>query len=87
MRTLEFGSIRVTLDTEEETVSLLTALMRHLGNKEVAAMIGVSERTVRRWKQEGRLPCRANEPVMLADLLLHLAPGTPRGATSGRKDG
>lgn len=67
------------LDSNEEAVSLLTSLLRHLSNKEVATMVGVSERTVRRWKLEGRLPSRTNEPVMLADLLLYLAPKDPPG--------
>ena len=58
MRTIEVGAVKIHLQEGEEAVSMLEALLRPLSNKEVAAMIGISERTVMRWKQAGRLPAR-----------------------------
>lgn len=71
---LELGGIRLVVESEAEMVEVLTAMLRHLTNKEVAGILGVSERTVRRWKEEGRLPDRGNEQVTLAELVAHLLP-------------
>lgn len=78
-RLIELGNLRIHLKEDEDTVSLLQSLMRHVSNQEVADMLGISERTVRRWKREGRLPSRGSARLKLVDVLEHLtgdnAPG------------
>jgi len=74
MRIIEVGSVKIHLQEGEEAVSMLEALLRPLSNKEVAAIIGISERTVMRWKQAGRLPARESGQVFMVDLIRHLAP-------------
>lgn len=79
MRTIEVGAVKIHLQEGEEAVSMLEALLRPLSNKEVAAMIGISERTVMRWKQAGRLPAREGGQVFMVDLIRHLAPEQAKG--------
>ncbi|MCZ6472053.1 MAG: helix-turn-helix domain-containing protein [SAR324 cluster bacterium] len=79
MRTIEVGAVKIHLQEGEEAVSMLEALLRPLSNKEVAAMIGISERTVMRWKQAGRLPVRESGQVFMVDLIRHLAPEQATG--------
>jgi len=74
METIEVGAIKVHLEGHDEAMKFLTSLMRPLSNKEIAAMIGISERTVARWKINGRLPSRVNGQLYLVDLLKHLIP-------------
>lgn len=71
-RTIELGHLRIHLDEEEETVTVLQSLARYLSNQETAEILGVSERTVRRWKRKGRLRCGENMRLSFADLLLTL---------------
>lgn len=74
MRTIEVGAVKIHLEENEEAVALLESLLRPLNNKEVAAMIGISERTVMRWKRSGRLPTRNKGQIFVLDLIRHLAP-------------
>ena len=74
MRTIEVGAVKIHLEEHEEAVSLLQSLLRPLNNKEIAAMIGISERTVMRWKRCGRLPSRNGGQIFVLDLIRHLAP-------------
>ena len=80
MRMIEVGAVKIHLDENEEVVPLLQALLRPLNNKEIATVVGISERTVLRWKKEGRLPCRLKGQVLLVDLLRHMAPPLPAEA-------
>ena len=84
MGMIEFGAVRVYLGDADEALAMLQALVRHITNKEAAALLGVSERTVRRWKREGRLPSRHGDQIMLVELLEHLAAqqDTPNTAPS-----
>ncbi len=80
MRIIEVGAVKIHLEQNEEAMALLESLLRPLNNKEVAAMIGVSERTVMRWKRCGRLPSRNKGQIFVLDLIRHLAPeGQPAG--------
>lgn len=74
MRMIEVGAVKFHLEEDEEAVKLLESLLRPLNNKEVAAMIGISERTVMRWKRLGRLPSRDTGQIFVLDLIRHLAP-------------
>ena len=57
--------------------------MRPLVNKEIAAMMGISERTVIRWKKKGVIPSRNGQQVFLIDLLNGIAL-PPVGMGEGR---
>lgn len=72
---LEFGSVRVVLDDPEQVQAVLRDLLRQLTNREVADILGVTERTVRRWKLAGRLP--GAERTTLLALLRTLEARTP----------
>ena len=74
---MELGSVRVVTESQEEIVDVLKTLLRHLSNKEVGALLNISERTVRRWKLSGRLPSRGSDPILLADLLACLLRDVP----------
>ena len=73
MNVVHLGALRLDLEESDAAFEVLTALLRHLNNKEVGGLLGISERTVRRWKLSGRLPNKDNEQVSLLELLLHLA--------------
>ena len=74
MRKIEVGGVVISLETGEEAMTMLQSLLRPLNNKEVASLIGISERTVARWKKNGRLPSRGTGQVFMMDLVRHLAP-------------
>lgn len=76
---LDIGPLRITLEPGEEPAALLGSLLRRLSNKELSHAIGVSDKTVQRWKQEGRLPTRKGGYVLLVDLLA----ASPSLTTSG----
>ncbi|MBI3994034.1 MAG: hypothetical protein HY342_12235 [Candidatus Lambdaproteobacteria bacterium] len=73
MNVVHLGALRLELDEGDAALDVLTGLLRHLNNKEVGRLLGISERTVRRWKLSGRLPSKDNEQISLLELLLHLA--------------
>lgn len=62
MLTLEYGNLKIVADTPEEVAEVVGLLARPLQNGEIAHTLGVSERTVRRWQAEGRLPPRRSGP-------------------------
>ena len=74
-RFIEVGKLRIHLTEDEDAVTLLQSLMRHVSNQKIATILGISERTVRRWKRKGRLPQRGHARLKLADLIEHLAGG------------
>lgn len=79
MRMIEVGAVKIHLEENEEAVDMLQSLLRPLNNKEVASMIGISERSVVRWKRQGRLPSRGSGQVLMVDLLRHLVPADGQG--------
>jgi len=72
-RSIEVGNLRIRLQEDDDAVSLLQSLMRHVSNQEIATMLAVSERTVRRWMRDGRLPRRQHARLKLADLIEYLS--------------
>ena len=79
-RSIEIGGLRIQLTTDEDPVSLVQSLMRHVSNQEVADILGVSERTVRRWKRTGRLPQQEHTRLKLVDVIAHLTQTAVQGA-------
>jgi hypothetical protein len=86
-RLIELGGVRIHLGVDEDAVSLLRSLMRHVSNQEIADMLGISERTVRRWKRQGRLPRRGHARLKLADLIEHFARQDAAHAGTGVGEG
>lgn len=88
-RSIELGNLRIRLAEEDDAVSMLQSLMRYISNQEIADMLGISERTVRRWKREGRLPTGGKTRLKLADLIPYLtgSPHTTNGRAGARKNG
>lgn len=74
---LELGTLTVQVEHQEEATAFLRGLFRHLTNKEVAELLGVTDKTVRRWQQTGRLPSRSGGQLTLLDLLGHLFSAAP----------
>ena len=72
-RLIEVGKLRIHLQEDDDAVSLLQSLMRHVSNQEIATMLAVSERTVRRWMREGHLPQRQHARLKLSDLIEYLS--------------
>ena len=79
---LTVGSVSVEVEHQEAADAYLRSLLRLLNNLEVADLLGVTDKTVRRWKRSGRLPSRSGGQVMLLDLLAHLHT-VPGSATAG----
>ena len=76
---MELGSFKIVLDPEDDREAVFRWIFRNLSNKELGEILGVTEKTVRRWKVNGRLPCRENGRIMLLDLVHHLAPKAAKG--------
>lgn len=72
MSVMNLGPIQMEFGQEEEALTVLRGLLRHVNNKEVAHLLGISERTVRRWKLSGQLPNKEHEQVSLLELVSHL---------------
>lgn len=71
---LELGALTVEVERQEDAAAFVRGLLRHLNNVEVAGLLGVSTKTVRRWKRAGRLPDPAGGQINLLELLHHLQP-------------
>ena len=84
-RLIEIGGLRIHLKPDEDPVTLLQSLMRHVSNQEVADILGISERTVRRWKQAGRLPRKGHARLKLADLIAYLTENGRGRSLPGRR--
>lgn len=77
---IDLGPVRVEFGKGEDPVTFLRGLLRPLNNLELADMLGVSPKTVQRWKADGRLPRGEGNQVRLLDLLqAGRWPGRPGG--------
>lgn len=85
MRTIEIGQVKIHLENDEDPAELLKTMFRPLSNKEMAGMIGISERSVLRWKSEGRLPTKPKGQVNLIDLLRYLGGESQAATENGEK--
>jgi excisionase family DNA binding protein len=82
---LELGALAVQMERPEDAAEFLRGLMRCLNNREVAEVLGVTDKTVRRWKREGRLPEGRGGQITLLDLLHHQEPQT-RGTKRAKRE-
>jgi excisionase family DNA binding protein len=76
---LELGALTVKVERPEEAAEFLRGLCRQLNNKEVAELLGVTDKTVRRWRRAGRLPGGARGQLTMLHLLQHLGPHPAAG--------
>ena len=75
--TIELGFLQIHLPEGAEATGMVEILLRPLVNKQIAAMLGISERTVIRWKRAGMLPCRGKSQVFMMDLLRFVSESYP----------
>lgn len=73
MRAIEIEDVKIHLEEGEDPIDVLKSLLKPLNNKEIAAMLGVCERTVIRWKDKGKLPTRGKGQIFVMDMLKHIA--------------
>ena len=71
---MTIGSVTVEVDQPDAADAFLRGLLRHLNNQEVAHLLGVTDKTVRRWQRAGRLPNRPGGQTLLLDLYAHMGP-------------
>ena len=83
---LELGAFTVEVERQEDAAAFVCGLLRRLNNRDVGHLMGVTDKTVRRWRREGRLPSEEGAQLTLLNLLYYLAPPLPRlpgGAAAG----
>ncbi|MDH5753251.1 MAG: helix-turn-helix domain-containing protein [Deltaproteobacteria bacterium] len=86
---IRVGTVCLDVEGDRELQGALRSLFRHLSNKELGDILGISERTVRRWKDEGQLPSKGRERLTMLDLLQTIQGGEitePAGRPSGPED-
>lgn len=83
------GAVTVEVEHPDAAESFLRSLFRHLTNQEVAELLGVTDKTVRRWQRSGRLPYRPGGQTLLLDLVTYLGAAPPRagGRVAQDRDG
>ena len=74
---IEIGDLTIVLADDEAVERVLRALAYPLTSQEMADALGVSERTARRWREEGILPpidsaSKTLNRVTVLDLLRHM---------------
>ena len=67
--TMEIGALRLHFESPEDMDAQLGRMGETVSNKEMAAMIGVSERTVQSWKHLPDFPRTENGAVTRAAFL------------------
>jgi hypothetical protein len=68
---MEVGAVRIHVGTVAEARELLAPFLRVTSRKELAQLLGISPRTLRRWSGNGRLG--KMESPQLANVMRHLA--------------
>ena len=96
---LELGALKIELDEGDDVEAFFRGLFRHFNNMELSEMLGVSPKTVTRWKRDGRLPGGSGTGLTMLEQLgavegaagtrrktrTTAARGTPRTETGGRE--
>jgi 6-phosphogluconate dehydrogenase (decarboxylating) len=73
---VEVGAVRVYVDTIAEVHAVLEPLLQFSSQKKLAQLLGISTRTLHRWRHSGRLPPAGGG--MLAEVVGRL--GTQTGS-------
>ena len=66
------GAMTIQADTQAELDATINSLAVTLGDKEMAALAGVSERTIRRWKSHPKFPRSASGTITRSNFLAFL---------------
>ncbi len=84
---LEVGAFTVEVEHQEDAAAFVCGLLRRLNNRDVGELLGVTDKTVRRWRREGRLPSEEGAQLTLLYLLHYLAPPLirPPGGSAPRQ--
>ena len=69
---LELGALSVVIEDPDELKAFMRPLCHHMSQKETAEVLGISDRTLRRWRAERQLPLTG--PLTLMELLNALTP-------------
>lgn len=84
---LTLGEVIVEVDETQDVREVLALLMRTLTDQEAGRILDVSERTIGRWRKDGRLPGRnraGSSRLTMLDLLnLHGLTDKPKGPWPG----
>ena len=66
---LELGALRIELEAGDDVEAFFRSLFRHFNNMELSEILGVSPKTVTRWKRDGRLPTGSGKGLAMVELL------------------
>ena len=66
---LELGALKIELDEGDDVEAFFRSLFRHFNNMELSEILGVSPKTVTRWKRDGRLPGGQGKGLTMLELL------------------
>lgn len=66
---LELGALKIELEEGDDVEAFFRSLFRHFNNMELSEMLGVSPKTVTRWKRDGRLPGGPGKGLTMLELL------------------
>lgn len=66
---VELGALKIELDEDDDVEAFFRGLFRHFNNMELSDMLGVSPKTVTRWKRDGRLPGGPGKGLTMLELL------------------
>lgn len=89
---LELGALRIELEAGDDVEAFFRSLFRHFNNMELSEILGVSPKTVTRWKRDGRLPAGSGKGLAMVELLAAVGspgekPGHGRDALAREKPG
>jgi len=79
---IELGPLKVELEKDEDPAVFFRGMFRRIGNEELSGILGVTPRTVQRWRRDGLLP-RGGRP-MLMDVLGLFEQGKSEGRRESR---
>lgn len=78
---LELGALRIELEEGDDVEAFFRSLFRHFNNTELSEILGVSPKTVTRWKRDGRLPGGPGKGLTMFELLGAIKSGPAKNGT------
>ena len=81
---LELGALKIELEEGDDVEAFFRGLFRHFNNMELSEILGVSPKTVTRWKRDGRLPGGSGKGLTMLELLGAERGGAERGGNVKR---
>ncbi|MEE8434145.1 MAG: hypothetical protein V3S64_05085 [bacterium] len=84
---LELGALKIELEEGDDVEAFFRSLFRHFNNMELSEMLGVSPKTVTRWKRDGRLPGGPGKGLTMLELLGAVKEGAVAGPAGKPRKG